>query len=217
MAIKPHEKCNFLNEFNFLIIKADSLQREDIFPKRMNLRSMISHSLFWLILIIELYVTFSTYSILADTIKPFAKCLIFISVTTSRFVCATNEILALLICTDLEVRFFALNKEIRSFKPPSTLFLTKLSKITQQNKIEKAMVQFSSLSIALKSVNQHFGFFWAIILAQLCMIMLVILAVFISDPIIFTNSSQALLLAITVIRIMSTCFVCGNTSHEVCN
>jgi hypothetical protein len=216
VGIKPHKKCNFINRINFLICKADSLQHENIFLKKIKIRFLISTSLCWLIFIVEFFVTLFIHTIMNPSDQPFLTRLPWISVTFSRLLCVSNEILALLICTVLEVRFSVLNKEIRSLKPNPPLYLSKSSKHTQKNKIEIAMAKFSNLSIALKILNQHFSLFWTIVLAQHCIILLIMLTVLVGDPNVFSKSMLTPLLAITVIRLLSICFICGNTSHEVC-
>jgi hypothetical protein len=217
LTIKTVTKCNFMNKINYLFYKADCLQFEQRNERRIKMSRRNVKFLSWFIIIFEVLLNLCIFIKMTPNNKSILRVhLSWVIITVSRVLISANEILSVLLCADLEIRFRVLNKNIRNLRPCQTLFHIKECKKSQREKISNAMIQYSNLSTVMKIVEQHFSLFWLLSLTYLSIILLVILSYVIFDAAV-PGYIFSPLIFITAIQLVTVCFVCGDVSNQVWN
>lgn len=149
------------------------------------------------------------YMSLAMDVEGWSQITYWMAVFFIRMLLVILEQWATLICIELSARFSNLNENILRWRPEPTFFC-KLACF----KGTFGEAQFSSLSLALQAVNNHFGIFWLLDIINLSAMVLVL-----SSTLSLAEGGEALaylvLMFMASLRLTLICLVCGDTSAQV--
>jgi hypothetical protein len=211
VTVPAFDKCKFVNTINNLLAKFDSQQQA---PAK-----TVTKKYTKIIKIVSAFVTgielsSTIYMSSAMDVKGWSHISYWMAVFFLRMLLVIQEQWATLICTELHDRFSILNKNILRWRPEPTLFCKLAGVKGTFGETSSAGAQFSSLSLALQAVNNHFGIFWLLDIINLSALVLVL-----SSTLSLAEGAEALTYLVCMfmasLRLTLICLVCGDTSAQV--
>jgi hypothetical protein len=205
----------FLNRVNYLLWKGSG--------------SAVSSSIKFQILEIFPIFVFLTFELVTITVlhfsiplsnESFVKQLAWFSLYLTRVSLILQDHLANAIGRCLKIAFEELNDEILAWdfsKFTHKLFVNRKIIMTGGNStlIDSAADRFSCLSLALKELHQHYGFFWLPYFAHLSSILIFMLALIVLRDLTVITFVNAMFSSVTAARLLVVCFLLGDTSVQV--
>jgi hypothetical protein len=205
----------FLNRINFLLWKGSGpavsssikYQIFEIFPT-------------FIFLTFELVTITSIHIFIPLTNESLINQLAWFSLYLTRVSLIFQDHLANAIGRCLKIAFKELNDEILAWdfsKFSHKLFVNRKKIMTGGNSmlIYSAADRFSCLSLALKELHQHYGFFWLPYFAHLSSVLIFMLALIVLKDITAFTYVNAMFSTVTAAKLLVVCFLLGDTSEQV--
>jgi hypothetical protein len=153
VTVPAFDRCKFVNTINHLLAKFDSQQQAPAKNATKKYNKITSAFVTSVELLSTIYMT------LAMDVKGWSQISYWMAVFYIRMLLVIQEQWVTLICTELHDRFSILNEIILRWRPEPTLFYKVAGVKFTFGETSPAGSQFSSLSLVLQAVNNHFSIF----------------------------------------------------------